>query len=98
MLHPALSQEVDVKKASESSVAAFALVSGLLIGGCATSTERQLLESQIDLHTRAIGESQRTLEQLKASAGGPGPYQFKGYVSTSTLNRAFAALDGFTFG
>jgi hypothetical protein len=69
----------------------------LLLAGCVTTTEKQLLQSQIDLHNRAIAQSQRTLAQLKNDAGGPGSYDAKAFISTTVVNKALDALGGITF-
>lgn len=65
------------------------------LAACAT-TERQLLQSEIDLDTSAIVASQQTLTSLEANAGGPGSYQAKAYISSSVVNRALMSLNGFT--
>jgi hypothetical protein len=63
------------------------------LAGC-DSTERQVLQSQIDLHKDAIVESHKTLDTLTQNGGGPGPYQVKAYVSVDLVNRALAKLQG----
>ena len=67
------------------------------IAGCVTTTERQLLQSQIELNDRAIEQSHQLLSQLQSQSGGPGPYDAKAYVSTAILNDALSALNGLTF-
>lgn len=73
-----------------TAVLAIAIVT--LLSGCASSTERQLLQDQIALHRRALEASKQTLTQLQGSQG-PGAYQVKFYISNGTLNAALASLD-----
>lgn len=72
-----------------------ALAFAALLSGCASSTERQLLQDQIALHRRAVDASKQTLSQLQGSQG-PGSYQVKFYISNGALNGALTALDNLT--
>src|SRR5689334_7685771 len=70
-----------------------AMIMACGLAGCA-STERQILQSQIDLNRQAITASQKTLTTLTRYTGGPGPYQVKAYVSAHLINRALTKLQG----
>ena len=63
----------------------------IALTGC-VSTKKQLLQSQIALHDRAIVASQQILDQLQQS--GAGPYQLRAFVRLATLNAALAVTDG----